>query len=531
MSSVLELAKTLQQLPASKIETLLIEARGSSAGLTDMFDLAKLLLGKRELERRIRKLELADIEALRNDAPTPKLKSQLLAGQQCYPEAVELAKKLGAEAPQATYPQGGSLVCYETLLAITELLFALEQSWFETTKSGIRSADAKSIAEKLHCPPSLMQQRFHLAQQAGLVIAHRGRWAASPKGQTWLSLDRAEAWLQLASAIWDLPNGKFDTGNLPAAIAARYPLLPLSQLSFLNFAHLIGLLDQGEAILELSSPSLDLAEAVMHTLPQPEDRLILQSDLSIICPGPISPSLHRRLDSFADSEELGLASRFRLSALSISHHLETGGTLDEVTSVLVKFSGKDLPQPVHYLLSDVERKFGQLKIWPREKTAITSQDPILLAQIANERSLQHLGLSQIGNELRTNAGQELCYFSLRAASYAAVMVDRDGQVLSPRLENPDIELVDQGNTEKIRAEKLVASELSQGSQSDIRRALQFALKNKLTVSLSFEDAHGGVQSIRLMPLGITESRLRGRETVREAERTLPLARIRSVLLD
>jgi len=237
------------------------------------------------------------------------------------------------------------------------------------------------------------------------------------------------------------------------------------------------------------------------------------------------------LDSFADSEELGLASRFRISALSISHFLETGGSVAEAANTLSRHSNKELPQPVQYLLSDAERKFGQLKIVPGRPSLITSPDAILLTQIANERSLAHLGLQKTGAGLTTNAGVELCYFSLRAASYAAVMTDESGAVVSPRLEQLPSRVVTDDQELALRAQALLDSEALSGSQGDVRRVLQFALKNRLTVTINFEAQEGGQEKVRLIPLGITDSRVRGRETEREAERTLPLSRISSVALD
>ena len=90
--------------------------------------------------------------------------------------------------------------------------------------------------------------------------------------------------------------------------------------------------------------------------------MIVQGDLSIICTGPLSPSLHRQLDSFAESEDLGLAARFRISSLTLSHALEIGMELSEIEKFLKKLSGKELPQPVQYLFEEVKRRFGQLKV-------------------------------------------------------------------------------------------------------------------------------------------------------------------------
>jgi hypothetical protein len=532
LSSILELAKLLQQKSAADVGSLLVESKSSTASLADLFDFAKLLLSKRELERRIRSLPAQELNKLMAGEPSELLWENLLAGQAPFPEAVELAGQLEQKPLSYKLGQGGALVCYETLLSITELIFALEQSWFEVSKAGIRSADARGIAEKLHCPSIEIQKRFRLAELAGLVAPHEGRWAATISGQNWIQLEREQAWLVLARAIWDLPARQFSSGDLPTQLSERYPLVDIGTLKFLEYGYLIGLMDGSELLQDIAeSPDKELAQRIIATLPRSEDRLILQGDLSIICPGPISPALHRELDSFADSEELGLASRFRISALSLSHHIETGGSLAAAAELLKDKSGRQLPQPLQYLLAEAESRFGSLQVIGGIRTTIRSEDQILLAQIANERSLIHLGLRPEENHLASQAGQEVVYFSLRAASYAAVMVNETGEVISPRLGIAQADQITPEADARLRAEQLIAGERLSGDAGDIRRQLQFALKNKIRVSLSFEDAQGKLQRIQLMPLGITDTRLRGRESVREAEQTLPLARIKSVLLD
>ena len=531
MSSTLALAKLLQHRSATELEAILSQLRSATNSLTDLFDLAKLLLSKRELERKIRSLDSAALEDLKASRASDQLKNQLLADSSVFPEASELAKSLKPMRKPEFEDFGGSLALIETLMSLTELLYALEQHWFETTKSGIRSNDAKPIAEKFHTPAKRMQQRFQLAMAADLVQEHGGRWAVSPSGREWLAMDRESAWQKLAEAIWDLPDGEYSVGEITAQIEENFPLLDQSSLNFLRFAQHLGLMQRDELKVAVGTePLAKIAAKMISQLPQDEDRIIVQSDLSIICTGPISPALHGALDSFAISEELGLASRFRLSQLSISHFLETGGTIAEVAAALEQFSNKELPQPVRYLLVDAERKFGQLKIHAGRPTLISSTDPILLTQLANEKSLAHLALQTTEEGLCTNAGVELTYFSLRSCSYAAIMVG-EGGVISPRMDQVSTQPISPERQLSALAKQLIDSESATGETSEVRRVLQFALKNRLEITVEFEDQAGALETVKLIPLGLTDSRLRGRETVREAERTLPVARIKSATLD
>jgi hypothetical protein len=238
--------------------------------------------------------------------------------------------------------------------------------------------------------------------------------------------------------------------------------------------------------------------------------------------------LQRKLDSFANSEDLGLACRFRLSSLSVSHHLESGGEIADIRQVLEGATGSPLPQPVNYLLEETQRRFGSLRVEGGIQTSVRSGDEILLTQIMNERSLAHLNFKKESGQLTTSASQQLCYFSLRESSYAAVMVDEEGKTISPRFTQSASEVP--ADAELLaRAAALRSGEKASADQGDIARQLEFALKNKLQVNLSLE-MDGVITELLLTPLGLANNRLRGRDEAKQAERTLPLNRIRSVVL-
>ena len=255
--------------------------------------------------------------------------------------------------------------------------------------------------------------------------------------------------------------------------------------------------------------------------------MVVQGDLSIVCPGPIDTELHRKLDSFADSEDLGLACRFRLTPLSISHHLECGGDISEIEKTLVTASKAELPQPVQYLLAETSERYGTLKVLAGSPTQVVSNDAILLTQILNEKSLVHLTLKKSGHNLSSPASQELCYFSLRECGYSAVMVSEAGTVTSPRFSSQASAAVESNLL--ARAKNLLSGEQVSADLGDIQRQLRFALKNKLQVTVGIE-LEGEVQKMLLTPLGVAGNRLRGRDEATQAERTLPLSRIRSVVL-
>ena len=325
MSSLLELSKDLASHSALELHELVSSSASATQGCNDLLDLSRLLLSRRELEIRIRSLSTTELANLKQGKPSKQLRKLALAGSQVFEEAAALAKELDPLPFKPTLTHGNSLTAYETMLCITELLFACERHWLGVIRAGIRSQDAKEIALKLKVTPKEVQQRFQLAMRAGLVAEQHERWVATEAGLSWLELDRQQAWLALAAPLWKLPVLKIKSGDLIAQLRAEYPLLDLSNLELLEYGAFLGLMDGVEVLPPLTHSELSAAaKAVIRELPKAEERLIVQGDLSIICPGPLSPSLHRQLDSFAESEDLGLAARFRISNLTLSHALEIG---------------------------------------------------------------------------------------------------------------------------------------------------------------------------------------------------------------
>jgi hypothetical protein len=320
---------------------------------------------------------------------------------------------------------------------------------------------------------------------------------------------------------------------LTEQISTAYPLANLATIKLLEYGADLGLTDFDNALYPLTLGTVEkAAKDIAKNLPAIQDKLLVQADLSIVSPGPISTSLHRKLDTFADSEDLGLASRFRISGLSISHAMETGMSIAEITEVLLKSGSKGLPQPVEYVLQQTGDRFGQLRVLSRkEGTIVEATDTILLTQISNEHSLRGLMLQPIANgQLGSKLGVDLVYFNLRDAGYPAVMFDDRGNVQSPRVPvsaTPEIPREDEIAS---RVASLISGEKNQMGGDDVMRQLLFAQKNKIMVQISVEMQDGDAKQFTLSVLGVAAGRLRGKDQLKDAERTLPISRIQSVLL-
>jgi hypothetical protein len=365
-----------------------------------------------------------------------------------------------------------------------------------------------------------------------LVDVVENRYVSTIKGLNWLDADPAQRWLILAESAWDLPALVIGTASLNQQLGEQYPLFDQNDLELLRYGHILGLLSDFEPTALFQAANKDLANAgqlVWDQFPKPVSRIIIQGDLSIISPGPLSADVHKQIDLLAQSEDLGLACRFRLSLNSILHAMEMGMTAAEIEEILLSLSGSELPQPVSYLLAQAKKKFGELTVRAGEgQSLVESSDEILLTQIVNENGLAALMLKGENGHLVSRLNPSLIYFNLRDAGYPVIQLDEAGKVVAPRLSQifAEPELVD---VFALQAKSLLSAEAKAPSPDDHLRQLQFALKNKLKVGVRV-DMPEGIVEIEMTPLGIAGGRFRGRDVVKEAERTLPLSRIQAVWL-
>ncbi|MEY4042612.1 MAG: hypothetical protein RL529_179 [Actinomycetota bacterium] len=232
-----------------------------------------------------------------------------------------------------------------------------------------------------------------------------------------------------------------------------------------------------------------------------------------------------------------MASTYRMSALSISHGLETGMTEDEIRGWLLELTEKPLPQPVDYLIREAAQRFGRLTVGAGEletKSVIRSLDSILLAQILNESKLKPFAMYALPDgTIGCRFEPEMVYFGLREAGFSAVRVDTAGKVLSPRTPLVSSETVEAVSTVDQDIQRLREQEEKLGTEpdgDDLARSIQLAIKNKSIIVIGITSNTGAELEFTLEPIGFANGRLRAKDKKADIERTLPLANITRVSL-
>ncbi|MDT0320289.1 helicase-associated domain-containing protein [Streptomyces millisiae] len=147
----------------------------------------------------------------------------------------------------------------------------------------------------------------------------------------------------------------------------------------------------------LSSPRPEgpaAAELLRDQLPEPLDHFLLQADLTAIAPGPLRPDVRRVMDAAADVESKGGATVYRFTAGTVRRALDAGWTPDELHAFLAEHSRTPVPQPLSYLVDDMARRHGRLRVGAAS-SYLRCDDEALLTQLVADRRAAPLRLRRL----------------------------------------------------------------------------------------------------------------------------------------
>ncbi len=169
-----------------------------------------------------------------------------------------------------------------------------------------------------------------------------------------------------------------------------------------------------------------VVEQLRTLLPAESQDVLFGSDLTIVVPGSTGAAVVDLLDALAVRESHGVGATWRVSEASVRDALDHGYTVDALLSELREVAGKALPQPLEYLLRDVDRRHGVIGVRPAS-CVVVSQDEGLLAEVAATKVLRPLGLTAVApTVLVGTADRATTLAALRKAGYLPVEQDSDG---------------------------------------------------------------------------------------------------------
>jgi hypothetical protein len=374
----------------------------------------------------------------------------------------------------------------EHLAALLDACGATPVALLKTGGIGVR--EIKRLAKAAGVGEAATRLWLELAYEADLLDIDSDEVVPTEAYDEWLALEPADrlvalchAWMALpvvplmderppgvparsvlVSAIYDsnaaqlrpdvlnaaaqLPDGTglADVADLVALVRWRRPLTTsmlddpvLAVAPIWDEARQLGLVGRGaisslgRALLAGDGTITPIARGFAHS---PTTEAIFQADLTIVVPGSPTAATAALLDSVADQESRGAAGTWRCSPNSVRRALDAGGSADDLLTALRRIAvGGALPQPLEYLVADVARRHGALRV-RKVECVLKADDHALLAEIVATKSLASLGLSALApNVLASAAPVERTLLALRAAGYAPVGEDADGVAIVERV--------------------------------------------------------------------------------------------------
>ncbi|MCP3759551.1 helicase C-terminal domain-containing protein [Streptomyces sp. TBY4] len=377
-------------------------------------------------------------------------------------------------------------------LAALSTVEELVKSWEHAGPAVLRAGglsvrDLKRTASALDTDEPSAAFWVELAYAAGLLASDGEadeRYAPTPAFDDWIELPPAERWSALAAAwltatrtpglvgeqdakgrtlsalgaeldrsaapevrrrvlgmLADLPEGgAADPAAILARLAWERPVRGTSELRSrlarwtLTEAEVLGVTGRGalsapgRALLEGRDPAPPLAPL----LPEPVDHVLLQADLTAVAPGPLRRALAEVLAVLAEVESKGGATVYRFTPGSVRRALDAGHTAVDLHSFLAEHSRTPVPQPLSYLVDDVARRHGHLRVGAASSYVRCDDDGMLNEILADKRSAG-LGLRRLApTVLAAQAEPTALLDGLRAMGYAPAAESRTGDVLVAR---------------------------------------------------------------------------------------------------
>ena len=464
--------------------------------------------------------------------------------------------ELVSEADVRFIDRGAGDRAFSTLGAVTETLLALRDAPARRlTRGGLALPDARRLAGVAGVDVSEVELLLDIASRAGLAVLSGTECVPTQKLATWLAGSRIDRWAELANGwLSRLPDELRDLlrtrahavwgDGLLDYLAWLYPAggawIRERAAAAAREAELLGITGAGAPSTAGSRLLLDgteaAAAAMADAFPPEVDKVYLQHDLTVIAPGPLRVDLETRLRGMAEIEARGVASSFRITAVSLTRAFVAGETADGVRAFLRTLSLTDIPQPLDYLIADTATRFGTLRVGHLDETAgayVRSDDSELLRQLAVDQALTPLGLEAAGiHRLTTRFDVGLLYTALLEARYPVVAEDSEGEIVALQAErrassggaapNDTAALL----ISRVRESAAAAPE--EADRAWLARQLELAIKGKVTVAVTVRLPDDSLAEYVLEPAALAGGRLRARDRRADIERTLPLASIVAV---
>ncbi len=288
---------------------------------------------------------------------------------------------------------------------------------------------------------------------------------------------------------------------------------------------------------DLHQPEAPMVAELAGLFPALVDSIIVQADLTAVAAGPLPYRIAEELRLLAVQESRGGAGVYRFSAESLRHAFDAGWTADRVHEWLSHHSTTTIPQPLSYLVDDVARQYGSIRIGPA-LSYLSVDDEARAQAIVNHPEAPSLGLRRLGPGLLIAAVEpyQLVAF-VRQIGFAPAAEDEFGRSLAPpdRLRATVSERLRPTGTARPTevADAILAGDRGrrqdQFDTTELLAKLEQATRGAGPVRLGYVGPDGAPVERRLTLVDLDDGVLRAVADNDSAVLRIPLSRVSSVL--
>ncbi|MFJ5777548.1 helicase-associated domain-containing protein [Streptomyces sp. NPDC093094] len=310
---------------------------------------------------------------------------------------------------------------------------------------------------------------------------------------------------------------------------------------------------------EQAVASAAAARLLAPLLPDPLDHVLLQADLTAVAPGPLQRPLAATLGVLADVESKGGATVYRFTPASVRRALDAGRSASDLHAFLAAHSRTPVPQPLAYLIDDVARRHGHLRVGAAS-AYVRCDDDALLNEILADRRAVVLRLRRLApTVLAAQTDPATLLEGLRAMGFAPAAESAEGDVLITRADarrtpprtapepvpdgppTPDATLLaaairairagDLASTaprKQADSAPLAAGELPRTSAAETLATMQAAVLTGQALWIGYVNAEGAASQRVIAPVRVEGGFVTAYDHTADEVRTYPLHRVTGV---
>lgn len=481
---------------------------------------------------------------------------------------------------------------YGLLHDIELVAYAVEASPHRLLRTGgLGTRDLSVLARELGTDPGHATFVLECAAAAGLVApASNLTLLPTPDFDRWLTRDGAVRWRMLADAWLAAPRfflrsaeagghalgpeadlaaapglrtvvvelaGQAGVGTVPSVedVArsaawhrprlARGPVLAETLVDWTwREASWLGLVALG-AVSSFATvplrPDARFPTTLRRLFPEPVDHVVVQADLTAVAPGPLTPAAAADLRMLADQESRGGGGVFRFSARSLRRAFDAGWSAAQIHRWLEQTSSTGVPQPLAYLVDDVARRHGTIRVGSAT-SYLRVDDAVQAAAMLAHPHARALGLRRVAEGvLLADAEADEVVTLLRELGHTPAVEDAGGQLVTAparsRASRPVSDVRPEPAPPESVAAALTAAERNHPTRRDVDLAatdealhqLRSATRDARPVLVDYVSSDGRPTRRELSPLDLEAGSVRAVDRASAQVVTIPLARISSVV--